>query len=328
MSTTASAPLRLGIVGFGIMGERLLRAARDQPDAPIRPAGVWDPSPEAAARLSGVDPGLAMSGSAAAVVENCDCLYVAAPPAAHIPLAEAALGAGRAVFLEKPLSHELEASRAFVARAEAAGARAAVNFPMASSPAVAQLRAWLGAGAVGAPRSLEIAVAFAAWPRSWQRDASGWLSRRAEGGFTREVVSHFLFLTRRLLGPLQLEEARATFPGGDAAESAIEARLLAGGIPVLLRGGVGTTDRDDTNAWTLRGAAGAIRLRDWSVAEREGPEGWAPAPDALPNERMRPLVLRGQLEKVAAMTRGQPQDLATLREALEVQEVVEAILAA
>ena len=36
----------------------------------------------------------------------------------------------------------LAAARRFVAAAEAAGVRAAVNFPMASSPAVAQLTAW------------------------------------------------------------------------------------------------------------------------------------------------------------------------------------------
>jgi len=72
-----------------------------------------------------------------------------------------------------------------------------------------------------------------------------------------------------------------------------------------------------------------VRLRDWSFAERLGTDGrWAQAPDALPNERMRPLVLRDQLAGVAAMTRGEAHHLATLREALEVQEVVEAILAA
>ena len=328
MDASASPPPRLGIVGFGIMGERLLRAALDAPEAPVRPSGVWDPSPEAAARLAAIAPGLPMLPDAAAVIEACDLLYIAAPPAAHLPLATEALAAGRAVFLEKPLSHDLEASRRFVAEAEAAGARAGVNFPMASSPAVAQLLAWRVEGALGQPEALEVEVAFSAWPRSWQRDASGWLSRRAEGGFTREVVSHFLFLTRRLLGPLMLSEARATFPDGDLAETAIEARLSAGGIPVRLRGAVGGTERDDTNAWTLRGSAGAIRLRDWSIAERETAEGWSTAPDALPNDRMRPLVLRGQLEKGAAMTRGLPQNLATLREALEVQEVVEAILAA
>ncbi len=40
------------------------------------------------------------------------------------------------------------------------------------------------------------------------------------------------------------------------------------------------------------------------------------------------MVLRGQLAGVAAMTRGEAHPLATLREALEVQEIVEGILAA
>jgi hypothetical protein len=40
------------------------------------------------------------------------------------------------------------------------------------------------------------------------------------------------------------------------------------------------------------------------------------------------MVLRGQLAEVAAMTRGKAHRLATLREALEVQEIVEAILSA
>ncbi|MCB4821487.1 Gfo/Idh/MocA family protein [Roseicella aerolata] len=323
------APIALGIIGFGIMGERLLRAALEHAAAHVRPVGVWDPSPEAAARLAAIAPGLPMLDSAAAVIEACECLYVAAPPAAHIPLAEAALGAGRAVFLEKPLAVSLAEARDFVAKAEAIGARGAVNFPMASSPAVAQLSAWREEGATGPAESLGIEVAFAKWPRGWQQDAAPWLSRRAEGGFTREVVSHFLFLTRRQLGPLALQEAGVTWPGGDASETAIRARLTAGGLPVTLAGEVGTTEKDDHNTWTLRGPAGAIRLRDWSFAERLGADGgWHQAPDALPNERMRPLVLKGQLAGLAAMTRGQPHRLATLREALEVQEVVEAILAA
>ena len=40
----------LGIVGFGIMGERLARFAADHEQ--VRIVGVWDPAPEAAARLA------------------------------------------------------------------------------------------------------------------------------------------------------------------------------------------------------------------------------------------------------------------------------------
>ena len=316
-------PTKLGIIGLGIMGERLLRAALEHAAESVTPVAVWDPSPAAAARISTIPSAPAMLTSAEAVIAACECLYIAAPPAAHTPLAEAAIAAGRSVFIEKPLATSLSDARAFVARAEASNARAAVNFPMASSPAVAQLAAWR-AGLT--PESLAIEVAFATWPRGWQQAAASWLAKRAEGGFTREVVSHFLFLTRRQLGPLKLVSASTTYPAGDGAETAIHATLTAGGLPVTLQGSVGTTPKDDHNTWTLNGA---IRLRDWSFAERLGADGaWAQAPDALPNEKMRPMVLRGQLAEVAAMTRGEAHRLATLREALEVQEIIEAILAA
>ena len=78
----------------------------------------------------------------------------------------------------------------------------------------------------------------------------------------------------------------------------------------------------------MRGV-GSVRLRDWSIVERQRPDGaWVPDAEATPNERARPLVLRRQLEQVARMTRGEPHRLAKLYEALEVQAVVEAILRA
>jgi predicted dehydrogenase len=317
--------VRLGIVGFGIMGERLLRAALAHDPAVLQPVAVWDPSPAAAARLAEVAPGLPMLDSAAAVIAACEALYVASPPGSHLDHAGAAFAQGRAVFLEKPLAADLAQARRFVAAAEAQGARAAVNFPMASSPAVAQLSAWRHG--IGLPRMLTIRAEFAAWPRGWQQGAASWLARRAEGGFTREVLSHFLFLTRRQLGPIQVLEREATYPAGDGSEVAVRARLRAGDVPVTVSGKVGGTDRDESNEWRLEGDGGAIRLRDWSLAERLEADGtFRPAADALPNERMRPMVLRGQLDKLAALTLGQKQDLATLREALEVQEAAEAIL--
>lgn len=319
------AQLALGIVGFGIMGERLARSAFPHPE--MRLAAVWDPAPGAAQRLAEAAPGVPMLEDAAAVIAACDALYVAAPPAAHIPLARAAFAAGKAVLLEKPLATDPAEAAAFVAEVEAAGARAGVNFPMASSPAVAQLSAWRNEDAVGKPLSLRVEAHFARWPRGWQSDAASWLARRAEGGFTREVLSHFLFLTRRQLGPLELVSARAEYPGGDAAETAVVAELRAGGVPVALSGSVGRVAVDETNGWVLEGEAGTIRLRDWSFAERLDAEGsWRQAPDALPNTEMRPLVLREQMNKLARLVRGETQGLATLQEALEVQQIVERIL--
>lgn len=322
------APVALAIIGYGIMGERLLRAAVAHDPAVLRVAGVWDPSPAAMERLAGQLPDVPRLASAREAIDSCDCLYVASPPQSHVGHARAAFARGRAVFCEKPLAVDVAASRALVREAQEAGGRAAVNFPFASSLAVEQLVRWIREGAVGEPSGLSIEVAFAAWPRPWQVDASSWLDRPVEGGFTREVISHLLFLTRRLLGPLTLHEAAAGFPEADASERSVSARLAAGGLDVRLAGGVGTTTKPDHNLWTLEGPAGAVRLRDWSFAEHRAADGtWHEAPDAMPNEQARPLVLRRQLDKVAAMTRGEPHDLATLAEALEVQETVETILA-
>ena len=166
----------LGLVGFGIMGERRLRAALAHDPSVIRPVAVWDPSPAAAARLAEIAPGLPMLGSAAAVIAACDVLYIASPPSSHIAHAEAAFAAGRAAFLEKPLASDLVEARRFVAAAEARGARAAVNFPMASSPAVAQLSAWRVG--IGAPASRAISADYAAWPRGGQQAAAFGAARR------------------------------------------------------------------------------------------------------------------------------------------------------
>ncbi len=308
---------RLGIIGAGIMGERMLRAAVDHAPDLVQVTAVWDASPAALDRVATL--GAPRAASAAAAIDAADCVYIATPPATHIAYADQAFAAGRAVFLEKPLATDVAAASAFVARSPA---RAAVNFPFASSFAVERLRGWIEA-APPATR-LDIAVAFATWPRPWQQAAASWLAAQAEGGFTREVVSHFLFLARRVLGPLTLASATVDRPAG-ATERRIDARLHAGATPVHLVGEVGGTTADDHNTWTLHGPG--LRLRDWSWAERLVGGDWHADPGAAPNERMRPLVLRRQLEGVVHMTAGKPHALATLQEALEVQSIVERILA-
>jgi len=325
MTTMPDATPSIGLIGAGIMGERLLRAIIDQSPPLLRVGGIWDPAPAAIVRMAQTFPTIARPGDAEALIAASDCVYIASPPAHHLGHARAALAAGKAVFCEKPLAVDVADARAFVAEA---GVRGAVNFPFASSPAVATLRDWIAEGAVGTIARVTIEVAFATWPRGWQADAASWLDARAQGGFTREVVSHFLFLTRRLVGTLHGLEASAKFPQAGKAERGIEARLFAGKIPVELKGSVGAITKDDHNIWTLEGDKGAIRLCDWSIAERRLPDGsWQRAAGALPQDQARTLALKRQLEGVVALTKGEPHHLSTLIEALDVQEIVEAILA-
>ena len=321
---SADEPPALGVIGAGIMGRRMLDAVLGQTEPPVRIVALWDPDQAAMDHIASSYPAVPLVEDATAVIAASACVYVASPPASHLLHARAALAAGRSVFCEKPLAIDLGEARAFVAEAGCAGA---VNFPFASSAGVAALARWMEEGAVGRPRRLTIEVGFSHWPRPWQADAAAWLDARAEGGFTREVVSHFLFLSRRLLGPLAGLGGTVTFPEAGQSERAIAVTLRAGDVPVTLAGRVGATDLDDHNSWTLEGDAGTIRLRDWAIAERQGPDGrWEASPDARPNVEERPIALRRQLEGVVHMAQGEKHHLATLSEALDVQEVVEGIL--
>jgi predicted dehydrogenase len=315
----------IGIIGAGIMGERLLTAIRQQDPTLLHACGIWDPAPAAMQRMERTFPDVPRLADAASIIEASDCVYIASPPASHLPHARAALQAGKRVFCEKPLAVDVADARAFVAQA---GDRGAVNFPFASSPAVSAIRSWIDQGCIGTPQRITIEVGFARWPRPWQADAVGWLDKPMQGGFTREVVSHFLFLSRRLVGPLHGLTGKASFPEAGRSERRITATLKAGDLPVTLAGAVGETAKDDHNVWMLEGDKGAVRLCDWSIAQRRLPDGtWQQAPDALPQEQARPLALKRQLEGVAKLARGEPHHLATLADALDVQETVEGILA-
>ena len=314
----------IGVIGAGIMGERLLHAIVRQDPALVQACGIWDPSPEAMQRMAKAFPQVPRMQDAASVIAASDCVYVASPPASHLGHARAALAAGKSFFGEKPLAVDVADARAFVAQA---GAKGAVNFPFASSPAVAAIKDWIESGTIGTPQRIAIEVGFKTWPRPWQADAVAWLDKPTQGGFTREVVSHFLFLSRRLGGPLTGVSGKAAFPDAGKSERRISATLRAGTIPVTLTGAVGETTKDDHNIWVLEGDKGAVRLCDWSIAEKRMPNGsWQQAADALPQEQARPLALKRQLEGVARLARGEPHHLATVPEAFNVQEIVEAIL--
>lgn len=317
---------RIGILGLGVMGERMLRNMREHPAFEI--VGAWDPAAAALARLSELQPTARAAEDAAALIADpaVDCVYIAAPPSFHLAHADLAFDHGKAVFCEKPLATELAAARAAVERVERERHPAAINFPYASAPAVRAIASGLRSGELGQIERVEIEVAFQRWPRAWQESAS-WLALRREGGFVREVLSHFVFVTQRLLGPVRLREARIDYPrDGSSAETAIAARLEAGNVPVILSGRVGG-DVADRNRWLIQGRNGGFELHDWYSLRRRVNGGWLDI-DFGEGATDRERSYRAQLDSLDAMLAGRPHTLASFREGLAVQECIEAMLSA
>jgi predicted dehydrogenase len=314
----------IGIIGLGVMGERMLRNLQKHPAFTV--VSAWDPAGGAARKLAAIEPRARFARDAVDVAGDpgVACVYIASPPAGHLACAELAFDHGKAVLAEKPLAIDLDAGRVSVARVEREHRLAAVNFPFASAPAVRAIAAAMRSGEVGRVIRVDVEVSFARWPRAWQETAR-WLAGRAEGGFVREVLSHFVFLTQRLFGPLRLREAHVDYPGdGRSAETAITARLDAGAVPVTITGRVGG-DAPDFNRCVTHGRNGAFELHDWYSLKRRINGSWLDI-DFGEGATDRERSYRAQLDTLDAMLSGKPHTLASFREGLVVQECIEAML--
>lgn len=316
----------MAVVGLGVVGRRMLEQAARH--GGFRIVSAFDTSAEARAAAARDFPDVALAADAAEAIarDGVDLVYVAVPPLAHAHHVRMAIAAGRAVLCEKPLGVDLAESAALVEEVAASGVAQAVNFVFASSAAVDALHE-----VVREPgfelRSVAIDVRFHQWPRAWQASA-GWLRHSAEGGFTREVLSHFVYLLHRVLGPVSLQGA-ACQAGAGAGESerAVAAVLTAGGVPISMSGSVGGQPPDVVEARFV-GAQRELRLVDWfRLVDRAPGSGGGTEFPGLPADP-RNAAFQAQLDQLHSMLSGRPHTLADFASALAVQRVVESMLEA
>jgi len=196
---------KVAIIGLGIMGRRMLAHMRLH--RTFAPELLWDPSPAACRMALAEAPEASVAASAEAAIAGADLVYLACPPVPRKAYALAAARTGKAVFLEKPLGVDVAESRDLLEQLEATGVPAAVNFTQAGGQALADTTKAARLGDMGKLMGADIVVSYAAWPRAWQKEAD-WLRFRVEGGYVREVISHFLFFTERVLGPVRLVHSK------------------------------------------------------------------------------------------------------------------------
>lgn len=313
----------VAFIGLGIMGHRMLTNMTAHGGFTL--VGGWDPRAGALDRTRAAFPDLPLSEDPAAVVTapETEVVYIACPPAAHEAHALAALAAGKAIWCEKPLGVDVAESRALVEAVEAAGARNAVNFPFADGQAANRIDREVKAGRLGEIAGVDVRLHFARWPRAWQAEAA-WLAERAEGGYVREVFSHFVYLLRRLFGPVTLRDAAVRFPlDPRLCETHFTALLDCGGVPVSAAGGSGGTGPDQVEI-TVRGRERSYRLWDWNRLKSSDGDDWRDELTELADPRQDGY--RRMLDNFRAFLAGEPNTMPSFRDALAVQEIVEAIL--
>ena len=314
---------RIGIIGLGTIGQRLLANVEKHDGFDI--AAGWDPASEARAEVAAGWPDVRVGASADDVIGNDDndVIYIGCPPDYHRGYVEAAVAAGKAVLCEKPLAIDLDDCAAMTDLVEKSDTKAAVNFVHASSAAVDTMEAAVKAGELGKLVRVDLRIQFRRWPRDWQARAD-WLRLRAQGGFVREVVSHFVYLTERLFGPAELIDAITGYPEDPAlCETHALAQLDCDGLPVTVAaasGGVGP----DLVEYTVWGERGSLRLNDWFNLYANDGDAWEPRLPGLTDPRG--AAMQHQLDNLAALLAGRPHTMATFAAAQSVQRLIETML--
>jgi myo-inositol 2-dehydrogenase / D-chiro-inositol 1-dehydrogenase len=150
------ADLGIGVIGVGRIGAMHARLLSGQvPGA--RVTALNDVRPEAAQAL-GEELGVRVAGSTDALLAapGVDAVAICSSTETHAPLIAAAAEAGRAIFCEKPVSHDLmEVDRALEA-VERSGVPFQIGFNRRSDPAYQSVRDAVVSGQVGEPHVLRI----------------------------------------------------------------------------------------------------------------------------------------------------------------------------
>ncbi|MEJ3658350.1 Gfo/Idh/MocA family oxidoreductase [Actinomycetes bacterium KLBMP 9759] len=141
--------MRIGVIGLGVRSS--IAEYAHQPDAGSRVVGVCDVNPaRVAAAVAALGPDVAGVGTLDELLAlGLDGLFVLTPDQTHESIAVAALDAGVAAFVEKPLAITVEGADAVLDAARRSGSRLYVGHNMRHMPVVLAMRDLIAAGAIG-----------------------------------------------------------------------------------------------------------------------------------------------------------------------------------
>jgi len=287
---------------------------------------AWDPNPAACVSVREGHPDVEIAESAEAVIASPEtsAVYIASPPLTHAFYVRAVAEARKCILCEKPLGIDIAESEKLVDHVAQRRLPNVINFNHGNASASCHVEDELASGVMGGVPLIDIVIHLSKWPRDFQAHAD-WLAGREQGGFTREMISHWVYLTRRLLGDGVILYREASFPNDPGrSETRLLAKLEFGGVPTVINaacGGAGPVGAE----YTVWGTRKSYRLHSGGGISSTQGEGWqeefADVADIEQTDIMR------NLDATAKAFRRETVKIATLADGLAVQRIVEALIA-
>lgn len=313
----------VGIIGLGGMGQVMLAdmAKHDR----FNIAAAWDPDSGKCEEARRQYPDLRIAADASDLIVGgmIDLLYVASPPKSHREYFLAAIENGLPMFCEKPFGVMVAENESLVRQIENAALPNVINFNHGNAHGSTYIETQLRDGKMGDIAGIDVFIHLTRWPRDFQESAA-WLAQREQGGFTREMLSHWLYLTRRLLGEGNLIRSHVDYPDdGVSAETHLTAQLDFSGVELFIRAATGGAGPVGTE-YTIWGTEKSFRLHSGGRVSVSDGGPWTQLftdiEDMGANDRQR------NLDGVAARFDGKPSPMPDAADGFAVQKLVEALL--
>jgi predicted dehydrogenase len=145
--------IKAGIVGLGFMGQRYLEFLHRLDGVEV--TAVCDIREEVARELARAsDARVFAQAEDLAASAEVDAVFVCTPEDRHVEVSLAAIAAGKAVMIEKPIAHSLESASQIMQAAKSKGALAMVGHLLRFEPRWAAARQVIQAGEIGEVMSI------------------------------------------------------------------------------------------------------------------------------------------------------------------------------
>jgi len=253
--------INIGIIGAGIVGERLIKIFKKHSRANI--LGVYDVNQERLEYVSKeYDLPTVQNYEELLKNDDIDLIYIGVPPKHHHSIAMDIIAARKNIICEKPLANSIEEAKEMYEKAKETNIVHSMNFPTVYTPAFKKLRELLGDGFIGNLRRVELHTYFSQWPRPWQQ--TNWVATREQGGFVREVFTHYIQMIQMLFGKIKEINTSIQYPENAlACETGIIATgVLPNGTPVLFNG-FSDMGLEENLSFTLYGTKGSLSIVNW-----------------------------------------------------------------
>lgn len=250
--------MNLGIIGLGAIGERLIKILLDHKRTHIK--WIYDINEEKTKEMAKTYNLRDVSDYQVMIDDpDIDLIYVAVPPKYHKDLALKVIEK-KHILCEKPLAGTIEEAKDMFEASMNTDHVNGMNFPLFYGPAYQKIKSYLATEKLGKIKRLELTGRFPIWPRYWQ--VNKWIDTKEEGGFTREVFTHFIQLMQSEFGLIENLHSVVKYDDQVSAERSLLATGNIGEIDVLFNGLVGLNQVEDLR-WTIIGEKGSVELINW-----------------------------------------------------------------